>query len=85
MSAAAIRAAGRWSSDIYQIYCRLSRESAAGVATVIGSTPFEDLERGVQFVDEELMLTAAEMPSGGVSSFVDQDLIDDAWDGEGDD
>ena len=79
MSAAAIRAAGRWSSDIYQIYCRLSRESAAGVATVIGSTSFEDLERGVQFVDEELMLTAAEMPSGGVSSFVEQDLIDDAW------
>ena len=85
MSAAAIRAAGRWSSDIYQIYCRLSRESAAGVATVIGSTSFEDLERGVQFVDEELMLTAAEMPSGGVSSFVEQDLIDDAWGVEDDD
>ena len=85
MSAAAIRAAGRWSSDIYQIYCRLSRESAAGVATVIGSTPFEDLERGVQFVDEELMLTADEMPTGGVSSFVEQDLLDDAWDGEGED
>ena len=55
------------------------------MATVIGSTPFEDLERGVQFVDEELMLTADEMPTGGVSSFVEQDLIDDAWDGEGDD
>ena len=83
MSAAAIRAAGRWSSDVYQIYCRLSRESAAGVATVIGSTAFEDLERGVQFVDEELMLTCDEMPAGGVSSFVEQDLIDDAW-GDGD-
>ena len=85
MSAAAIRAAGRWSSDIYQIYCRLSRESAAGVATVIGSTAFEDLERGVQFADEELMLTVDEMPTGGVSSFVEQDLIDDAWDGGDDD
>ena len=84
MSAAAIRAAGRWSSDIYLIYCRLSKESAAGVATVIGSTPFQDLERGVQFVDEELMLTADEMPRGGVSGFVEQDLLDDAW-GAGDD
>ena len=32
MSAAAIRAAGRWSSDVYRIYCRVSRQSAAGVA-----------------------------------------------------
>ena len=63
MSPSTIRAAGRWSSEIYRIYCRLSRQSAAGVATSIGSTPFEDLERGVKFVDEELMLTADEMPS----------------------
>jgi hypothetical protein len=82
MSAAAIRAAGRWSSDIYLIYCRLSKESAAGVATVIGSTPFQDLERGVQFVDEELMLTAEELPRGSVSGFVEQDLLDDAWGAE---
>jgi len=46
---------------------------------VIGSTALEDLERGVQFADEELMLTVDEMPTGGVSSFVEQDLIDDAW------
>merc|ERR1711965_264173 len=52
LTPAAIRAAGRWSSDVYAIYCRVSRQSAAGVATVIGSTPFEDLERGVSFVDE---------------------------------
>jgi hypothetical protein len=69
---------------VYIIYCRLSRQSAAGVATTIGSTPFEDLERGVQFVDEELMLTTDEMPSVNVSSFVERDLIEDAW-GDGDD
>ena len=79
MSAAAIRAAGRWSSDVYRIYCRLSRQSAAGVATTIGSTPFEDLERGVQFTDEELLLTADEMPSGATDSFVERDLLLDAW------
>ena len=79
MSAAAIRAAGRWSSDIYLIYCRLSKESAAGVATVIGSTPFEDLERGVQFIDEELGLTVDEMPSGRTNTFIERDLLEDAW------
>jgi hypothetical protein len=79
MSAAAIRAAGRWSSDVYRIYCRLSRQSAASVASTIGSTPFEDLERGVQFVDEELMLTVGEMPGQAVDSFVERDLIEDAW------
>jgi len=84
MSPSAIRAAGRWSSEVYLIYCRLSRQSAAGVATTIGSTPFEDLERGVQFIDEELMLTVEEMPSMGVASFVERDLIEDAWGDEDD-
>ena len=44
--------------------------------------PFEDLERGVQFVDEELMLTADEMPSANISSFLERDLVEDAVDGE---
>ena len=79
LTPAAIRAAGRWSSDVYQIYCRVSRQSAATVASLIGSTPFEDLERGVQFVDEELMLTAAEMPSTVTERFVDRDMMLDAW------
>ena len=79
MSAAAIRAAGRWSSDVYQIYCRVSRQSAAGVATVIGSTPFDDLERGVRFADEELMLTIGEMPVASTDDFAERDLIEDAW------
>ena len=82
LSPASIRAAGRWSSEIYQIYCRLSRQSAVGVATTIGSTPFEDLERGVSFVDEELMLTVDEMPYLAASDFVERDLLEDAWDGE---
>jgi hypothetical protein len=79
MSPAAIRAAGRWSSEVYLLYCRLSRQSAAGVATTIGSTPFEDLERGVQFVDEELTLTVDEMPAMLCSNFIERDLAEDAW------
>ena len=78
MSPAAIRAAGRWASDVYILYTRASRAAAAGVARVIGSTPFEDLERGVEFIDEELTLTTAEMPAGRLESFMEQDLIEDA-------
>ena len=48
-----IRLMGRWSSDVYMIYCRMSRQSAMRVGTVIGSTTFEDLERG-GFTTEEL-------------------------------
>ena len=80
LTPAAIRAAGRWSSDVYAIYCRVSRQSAAQVGSLIGSTAFEDLERGVQFVDEELMLTAAEMPANVTEHFVDRDKLLDAWD-----
>ena len=46
---------------------------------MIGSTPFEDLERGVQFADEELMLTAGEMPALSVDGFVERELLEDAW------
>jgi hypothetical protein len=75
---AAIRAAGRWASDVYEIYCRCSRQSAAQMAAVIGSTSFDDIERGVEFADEELLLTSAELPYGATQDFVEPDLIDDA-------
>ena len=48
-----IRVAGRWASDVFEIYTRLSMEAAAGMACVIGSTPFQDVEQG-EFVSEEL-------------------------------
>ena len=78
MSAAAIRTAGRWGSDVYLLYCRASRQSAAGVSRLIGSTPFEDIERGMRFHDEELMLIDSELPEFELKEFVSQDLIDDA-------
>ena len=78
-SPATIRAAGRWSSDIYLIYCRISKESAASIATCIGSTSFEDLERGAQFVGEEMVLAAWEAPKA-VELFVEKSMIDDLCD-----
>ena len=45
------------------------------LATVIGSTAFEDLQRGVHFADEELLLVPDEMPIGGVvGEFVEDDM-----------
>ena len=50
------------------------------LGTVIGSTPFHDLERG-EFVDEELMLTTTDLAGGGAGEGlrgVEQDMVDDA-------
>ena len=77
MSPATIRAAGRWSSDIYEIYCRISRQSAASVTSLISSTPFEDLERGATFIGEELILTDVEMHASSIETFCERDMIDD--------
>ena len=68
-----IRVAGRWSSDIYRIYCRLSLEAAAGMAVVIGSTPFQDAEQGA-FRTEELETTGMEF---GALRDVDLDPMSD--------
>jgi hypothetical protein len=43
---AIIRCLGRWSSDVYEIYMRLSRETATRVSVAVASTAFHDLERG---------------------------------------
>ena len=63
-----IRITGRWSSDVWQIYARLSKQSALGVSMVIGSTPFDDCERG-EFMSEELELMPEEMASLGDAHF----------------
>ena len=57
-----IRILGRWSSDLWAIYARLSKEIAYGASATIGSTSFEDLERG-EFVSEELEMLPFEVES----------------------
>ena len=65
---------GRWASDVYEIYCRLSKEAASRMASVIGSTAFEDLERG-GFVSEELELLPHEL---AFDAKLSKDMIDEA-------
>ena len=55
-----IRVMGRWNSDIFEIYTRLTQQAAARMTGVIGSTPFDDLERGA-FHTEELEMLPSEM------------------------
>ena len=50
----------RWNSDIFEIYTRLTQQAAARMTGVIGSTPFDDLERGA-FHTEEIEMLPSEM------------------------
>ena len=49
-----IRLLGRWSSDVYEIYCRMSRQVALGVGRALASTEVTSLEGG--FHEEHLEL-----------------------------
>jgi hypothetical protein len=61
VSPSLIRLLGRWSSDVYEIYTRMCLGLALDATRQIGSTPFEDLERGFQ--NEELDVMANEFES----------------------
>jgi len=46
-----IRAMGRWSSDIYQVYCRASDEAVLKFGELIASADYMDLEG--EYQDQE--------------------------------
>ena len=56
---AMIRLLGRWSSDVAEVYMRMSRQAASRLSTVVGSTRFEDIERDT-FQTEELEVLPSE-------------------------
>ena len=74
---AQIRLLGRWSSDVAEIYMRLSRQAAGIFSLAVGSTAFDDVERQT-FRTEELEV----LPSEWNGLMGDPDLFDD--DGEDD-
>jgi hypothetical protein len=59
VSPSLIRIMGRWSSDVYEIYCRMSEESALGVGRAIASASVMTFEQG--FHSEELELLPEEL------------------------
>ena len=54
-----IRLLGQWSSDVYEIYCRMSRQVALGVGRALASTEVTSLEGG--FHEEHLELLPSEV------------------------
>lgn len=56
-----IRLMGRWSSDVYEIYCRMSLQSALAVSTALTSATVDDVRCG--FREEHLELQASEVAS----------------------
>ena len=65
------------------LYTRASKEAMMSIATIVGSTAFEDIERG-EFVDEELMVTSKDLQARGgmYDTFVGDDLVADAIAGD---
>ena len=54
--------------------------SAVQLASVIGSTSFEDTERGIRFADEELLLMSDEMPAIRFDEYLSTDMLEDLED-----
>ena len=50
-----IRLMGRWSSEVCQIYCRMSLEAALNVSTQIAAADVTSLDRRFQFEELELL------------------------------
>ena len=56
---AQIRLLGRWSSDVAELYTRMTRQAAGHFSTLVGSTAFNDIER-YTFKTEELEVLPSE-------------------------
>ena len=54
-----IRLMGRWSSDVYELYCRMSLQSAIGIGRAISSAMVTGVHE--QFHDEHLEVLPSEV------------------------
>jgi len=59
VSPAQIRLLGRWSSDVAELYMRMTRQAAGQFSAVVGSTAFDDIE-SLTFRTEELEVLSSE-------------------------
>ena len=73
VSPAQIRLLGRWSSDVAELYMRMTRQAAGNFSTLVGSTAFDDVERDT-FKTEELEVLSVEWK--GLTN--DPDLFNDS-------
>ena len=69
---------GRWSSDVYEIYCRMSLQAALGVGSAISSTQVSPLD--AQFEEEHFELLKSKVDDFRRKAEYDEE--DDAADGD---
>lgn len=62
---ALIRIMGRWSSDVYEIYCRMSLQSAVGVGQAIASAVVDPLQQTFQCEELEYLAHEVQEAYGG--------------------
>ena len=55
VSPALIRLMGRWDSEVYEIYCRMSVQSALGVGRALTSADVDTVEEGFHAEHLELL------------------------------
>ena len=70
---------------LYLIYLRATRGGMTQIARVVGSMPFEDMERYDFSEDLELLLTPEERRQMGASISIDDDMLGDQGVAEEDD
>jgi hypothetical protein len=58
---ALIRLMGRWSSDVYEVYCRMSVQAALQVGQAVASAAVTTFESGSSFEQEHLELLPSEV------------------------
>jgi hypothetical protein len=74
-----IRLMGRWASDVYEIYTRLSREAVVRVGVQVGSTAFNDIERGFRTEDLEVLAQECTITDEDLDVPDEEDLEDVDW------
>jgi hypothetical protein len=74
-----IRLMGRWASDVYEIYTRLSREAVVRVGVQVGSTAFNDIERGFRTEDLEVLAQECTITNEDLDVPDEEDLEDVDW------
>ena len=75
-----IRLMGRWSSEVYEIYCRMSLEAALGVGRAMASTSVTTFEGG--FKEEHLELQPSEVASWRAAAGCEDAAVESSGDEE---
>ena len=73
---ALIRIMGRWSSDVYEIYCRMSMQSAMGVGRAIASAVVDPLQQTFEREELELLRSEVTEAYGTASATLEIDEVD---------